>query len=123
MDVSTNVEYRKNISRIRLSCHKLQIEIGRLASRALRLEPEERICKLCDLNTCEDEVHFISICPKFCNERRLLFQSASRSYPNFDRLDSEQKLVFLMSNEDIIKSLGIYITQCFLKRTDYLNTL
>ena len=58
---------RKCLSRFRLSSHKLQIEMGR---HCYPKKPEEqRICKLCNLNEVESEIHFLLQCPFYTNER------------------------------------------------------
>jgi hypothetical protein len=114
-----NTINRKNIAKLRLSCHRLQIEIGRYNSGPSRLRPEERICRYCTSGHCEDELHFIIECPLYENERKLLFKCLNM-YPNFAELDSKNKFIFLMSNEEtsIIKAVGNYVTQCFIKRSN-----
>ena len=54
----TNINYRKAISKIRLSSHNLNIEIGR-----------HRQIERNDPNELEDEYHFILICPQYCDIR------------------------------------------------------
>ena len=101
---------------MRLSCHKLQIEIGRYGSD--RLKPEERICKLCTLNQCEDEEHFVIRCPIYIIQRNTYFSILLKKYPSFANLDDNCKFRFIMSNadEEVINATGIFISKCFEQR-------
>lgn len=67
-----NINYRKNLSRLRISAHDLNIETG----RRFNIPPEKRICNLCR-NGVEDEYHFLFSCQALENTRR----------PFLDRLD------------------------------------
>ena len=55
---------------IRSGTNKLEIERGRWIHK-----PEmQRVCKQCSLNHVENEVHFVSICPKYKDLREQFFQ-------------------------------------------------
>lgn len=54
-----NDNLRQQLSRLRLSSHSLEIEVGRYNGTVR----ENRICKLCNLNVVESEYHFVSVCP------------------------------------------------------------
>ena len=43
----------------------LTIETGRFCNT----KREDRLCKLCNLNFIEDEIHFTLVCPFYCNNR------------------------------------------------------
>ena len=49
--------YKKCLTQFRVSAHRLEIESGRYKKKTV----SERICKFCNLNTVEDEVHFYVI--------------------------------------------------------------
>jgi len=49
--------YLKEIAKIRMSAHDLNIECGRYRNT----ERSNRICTLCDLNDIEDGLHFIRV--------------------------------------------------------------
>ncbi len=53
---------RKLFCAFRISCHDLEIERGRYDTPPKL--PEERICKLCQLQP-ETEEHFMLFCPRF----------------------------------------------------------
>lgn len=60
-----NVKLRNIISKIRMSSHDLNIEIG----RHRQIERNEPKCTLWDKNDIEDEYHFILICPVYTTLR------------------------------------------------------
>ena len=119
-----NIVDRSNISRLRLSCHKLQIEIGRYTQKGkVRLLPEERLCTFCTNRKCEDEFHFIMECDLYEDKRRELLNVIQTLYPSFKNLDNYNKFRFIMSsdNEEIIYKLGKFITINFKKRWETTN--
>ena len=65
---SINPIYKKNITRLRLSSHNLNIEQGRYRNE----NRNNRICTLCNSNDIEDEFHFVLKCP-FYNDIRGLY--------------------------------------------------
>ena len=93
LDIISSANLRKLLSKFRLSSH--EIETGWYGSKSI--PPEQRICKICDLRSVEDEFHFLMICPKFSNLRNSPFQDVNNINPNFSGAD---KFVWFMSQED-----------------------
>ena len=60
-----NVKYRHILATLRLSSHKLNIEIG----RHNKIERQDRKCIRCNSNHIEDEFHFVLVCPDYINLR------------------------------------------------------
>ena len=58
---------RKAITKIRCSDHVLEIEKG----RHLKIPRADRICKLCNKNSIESEVHFLTECDYYDDIKRL----------------------------------------------------
>ena len=54
---------RKNISKLRLSSHSLNIEVGRHTRP--KVDRKYRLCKLCNSGVIEDEEHFVMACPVY----------------------------------------------------------
>ena len=54
---------KSTLAKFRLSDHKLRIETGR-HSRP-RLPVEQRLCQRCNLQSVEDEIHFMIVCPYY----------------------------------------------------------
>ena len=118
MQVCVNQNHKMALSRLRLSCHKLQIEVQRYSK--IYIEPDQRICKMCNLNRCEDELHFLLQCTKYKEERSLLLKCVYDVSPNVERLDEKGKFIYIMSapNVNIIKALGMYTFKCFQLRNE-----
>lgn len=100
-------EYRKPICRLRVSAHRLLIEMGRYNNTPRT----ERICKNCMCNEIEDEEHFIIRCNKFTKEREELFELISSKVRHFTHLQDKQKLFWILNCEelDILNSLGRFL--------------
>ena len=118
LDIIKNATPRCTLSRFRLSSHKLKIETGRYNSRNGYVRPEDRVCQLCDLNVCEDERHFLIVCPAYSILRQDLLTLGSATNRWFDTYDTFNKFNWLMSNEDaeIIRCLASFIQKAFEKR-------
>ena len=98
----SNTRYRNALTKLRVSSHSLAIERGRHLGIAI----QGRLGTVC--NVIEDEKHFLFEC---CinEELRFIFNSrVSQLYPQYQYLDSDQKLVFLfeIENEQLIKWVG-----------------
>jgi hypothetical protein len=72
---------RKHLASLRLSCHKLHIETGRHVHVTERLDPSDRKCSFCQLQTCEDEFHFVMICPHYTTLRNNFMLSIRTKFP------------------------------------------
>ena len=62
-----NVEYRKMLSNIRMSTHKLELETGRYK----HIERENRLCKSCNMKKIETEEHFLLECTAYNHHRKM----------------------------------------------------
>lgn len=58
------------------------------------------MCKKCSLNELEDEKHALMICPAYQEIRKLTFDNVAVANQNFDKLDMENKFMWLLTNED-----------------------
>ena len=115
-----NLKHKIALSRFRLSNHDLLIEKGR--HMRPRLERSDRKCFLCK-DKIENEIHFLTECPLYNNERKILFNSCRRTCPNFDYLvTNEQIFCFVMTSEEpiVIRNLAKFIFQAFKIRHDVL---
>ena len=91
----------------RLSNHNLRIETGR------RLRPklprQARKCFIC-IDEIENELHFVVKCPLYSSERKELYKVLMHNSKHFDSLTSdEQKLMFIMTNEDVMAKLAKFV--------------
>ncbi len=118
LQIITNRKYRRTLSKLRLSDHCLEIEKGRHCRPPI--VRDERFCKSC-VNKVENEVHFLLDCKNYEIERTEFLSEVHELYPNFSNIPtSEQKYIFLMSNEDnlFLSILGKYVTEIYKKRHD-----
>lgn len=106
-----NRDVRKCFTQFRISAHQLAIERGRYRN----IKATERICKYCNKNETEDELHFLVKCQKYSTERHKLFSYIEKECKNFKDLNEESKFMWLMANEDIdiIQKLSSHIFACF----------
>lgn len=105
-----NITHRKNLTQLRLSSHKLNIE----TMRATTPDPNLRICNKCALNEKEDEEHFLLRCQAYAKLRIDFISSITQSNPNTLPYGDTHWFIYLLTNEDktVCKALGKYITAC-----------
>ena len=102
--ISFKISQKPNAS-IEIGILPLEIETGRctpiydktIKKNRKRL-PSERICKLCDIESCEDEFHFIFICPKY----------------NIEHISNQEQLKYIMQNHQ--RDLITYIKDAWFER-------
>ena len=68
---------RQQMSKLRLSDHNLEIERGRYHRPSLK--PEDRTCIICPQKI-EDEIHFLTECTAYSDERQNLVNSITQSF-------------------------------------------
>ena len=69
---------------------------------------EQRLCPNCHVHKVEDEELFIIECPRYEEEQKSLFESASKLSIHFNGLSKCNKCIRIMSNENetLITELG-----------------
>ena len=102
-----NFDFRRSICKLRISAHKLQIEVGRFSN----IPRNERICKKCSSGCVEDEIHFLTNCENFKSDRDALFDFVCQRIPNFSILDNQHKFIYLLNCEDnqVLNAVGKFI--------------
>ena len=87
------------LTRLRISCHNLEIERGRYHKPA-STPAHLRLCKDCE--SVEDELHFICVCPKYdsLREHLKLASIVCNDNPNFVFLSVNDKFIYLMQALD-----------------------
>ena len=98
-----NVNYRKSLTKFRLSNHDLMIETGRYTKP--KIPKENRFCPFC-ADKVEDEIHFLIICPTYNNLRGDILIDCTRLKPNFPYYSDTEKFMFLMSNEYMLYNVS-----------------
>ena len=94
---------RSFLAQFRLGILPLEIETGRYTpiydkhtKKNRKRHPSERLCTSCNMGLCEDEVHFILICPLYSNIRQSLLNSILTDNPNFSNLSNPDQMIYLM---------------------------
>ena len=89
---------RSAFAKFRCGVAPIRLETGRYENLPL----EERCCFNC-FNTVEDEYHVILHCPVYNDLRQVLFTESLKIDEHFNSFTDCQKMVFLFSNQDIIR--------------------
>jgi hypothetical protein len=108
-----NKKHRQALIRFRLRSHDLEIEKGRYTNP---ITPrEKRLCKYCDQNAIEDEVHFLICCSHYDDLRTPMISLISE-YLNMNKF---LKFYVLMSSTDPNTScvLAQFVYLAFLRRS------
>ena len=111
----TNVRHRIALTKLRLSNHKLAIEISRTFKK-----PAERTCPICKIEM-EAEYHFLNICPAYQEKRCSLIDYLEKEYRmKISRMSPNRIFMFLINppseNVKIQKLIAKHIFECFEKR-------
>ena len=98
----SNIEDRISLTKIRLSNHKLNIEVG----RHNKIPKHERFCPFCP-TLIEDEMHFLLLCPAYSRIRVQLFEKLN--IISLQQRNQESLFVFLMTNWNITRSTANFL--------------
>ena len=100
-----NKQYRKNITKFRISDHKLLIETGRY----YKIPREDRLCSVC--KKIDDEIHFFIHCNINVEPRKILLNSFIDI--NIDNVKDIEILKVLLnpSTPEQIRAVAIFIQQ------------
>lgn len=107
LSLMNNSEQRRNLTRLRISCHHLRIESGRY----LNIPLSDRTCLHCSSGDIEDESHFLLSCSKFVEQRQIMSEQIAKYCSNYKTLSSNNKLIWLLNNEDlhILNAIGTFL--------------
>ena len=113
--VDIPLKQRKLFCTFRISCHDLEIERGRYCSPSK--PPEERICKICNLQP-ETEEHFVLFCPKYRKLRTDLFSNIMTINADIFHMPQCDRFVYLMNNQntEIIKAVMVFLSKAYSDR-------
>ena len=93
-----SVRQRSVMARFRCGILPLEIEIRRYQTDQNR---HRDICKICNKNVLEDELHFFFECDKYNIPRLLLFQNITKKVSNFRQFTNVEKLQILMNELNV----------------------
>ena len=116
LDTVLNIHDRVALTKLRLSNHRLKIEVG----RHKKIPKHLRFCPFCPTYI-EDEIHFLVVCKTFQTNRNDLINVLSKKMGSFSSLDVIQKFRILMSDHTIASHTAKYIARTFEVRNYLLN--
>ena len=104
---SLSFPFRRDITRLRISSHRLSIEIGRYA----RIDRTDRLCSKCTLGVLGDEIHFLLECPAFNVTRESLIRLVNEKCKQFMAMTRFDKYFWLVNCEDerIMRELASFV--------------
>ena len=98
---------RSYTAQLRFGILPLHIETGRFRA----IDPENRLCSVCDTQQVEDEIHFLFHCPLYNQQRVLWLNKLKSEVVDFDTLELPTKLSLLF--QKFYRSTSKFILQCF----------
>ena len=112
----SNKKYQRAISRFWVISHRLGIETGR--HEKPRAPPELRLCKYCESEAVDDELHFLINCDFHLRDRQILFSLLGENIDNFYSLTDIDKFKEILTSQrhDVILALGKFIHDGFKTR-------
>ena len=117
------VSKRQNFSKLRVSAHTLEIELGRYTRPKTPLEL--RKCKICQSDSVEDEKHFILDCKYYEDLRNQLFKELSEYDIHFKELSRTSKFNYIMTmgngHKSICLSVLDFVNGAFEKRRELIG--
>ena len=102
LDNLTIAKFQQNLTRLRVSAHRLEVECGRW-TRPERTPLDERKCKIC--HRLEDEFHFVLECPLYAELRKQFISKFYWKRPNMPKFVELCK----SENKKIQKNLSMFI--------------
>ena len=100
VECDVNRAHRSALAKFRCGILPLSVETGRFNAIPL----EFRLCVFCDNNVVEDEYHFFVSCNLYNDLRSSLFDYLRQDVPDFDTLDLNDNMIYLMSRNAIKKT-------------------
>ena len=101
---------RQKLAMLRIGCLPIQVEIGRRQNTPIH----ERVCRHCNMNCVEDEVHLLLACPLYDDLRSMVTQ-----YIQDSSCSLKDQYCFLLSNPNIQAELGKCVFNIMTRRTLY----
>jgi hypothetical protein len=109
-----NFKKRRDFTKLRISAHKLHIELGRHSRPKKPIE--ERICTRCNSGEVDDEKHFMLHCASFKQKRDELVASLDE-FSIFSQLNEESQFELLMSynkgDTEFVNPIVKFVSSCF----------
>ena len=111
LDVTRRKAGRRALVKLRISNHKLMIEIGRYNQTT----KDNRHCPFCGCNIIENEVHFLFQCPTYSMISNKFYYKVKTLIPNITQLPINVLINELMNSSNYFINIQFmkYISACF----------
>ena len=137
LDTVLKYKDRTNLTRLRISAHRLEIELGRRNG----VSRQDRICKWCIRNShteeIEDESHLLNSCALYDDIRNNLITKAMGLLTNHDHIATQQLDIAQLTNSSsqllesvspenqahLCRITARYISNAFSNREKFINSL
>ena len=97
----TDFRKRRLITKLRISSHRLEIEMGRYQSKQnSSKKAKDRICTFCDAGIVEDEKHVLMSCTLYRSQRESMFKHIFDIFPGLSNLEVDEQFLFIMQCTD-----------------------
>ena len=96
LDLTTRTSERRVLTKLRISNHKLMIELGRYN----QISRDNRLCQICGSNQIEDEIHFLFHCSKYSILRDNFYNKIQALIPNIRQLSVNEQIIELMNSSN-----------------------
>ena len=110
--LKTTFENRKNVTKMKISDHYLEVERGRYK----RIKREDRICQFCDLREIDDENHFFFSCSKNSVLRNNFITNIKNANLENKYFKGDLKLEYILSISELMQLAAPFIKQSFALR-------
>ena len=117
------------LARLRMGVLPLRIETGRyeIVNNTKGIDVKYRLCRCCNMNKVEDEIHFLIECPFYGTLRNLLLNTCEAHLKKLvikEELDATVLYTKIMKsdNREVIVALSAFVWRAYCKRYKYLQS-
>ena len=100
---------RSVMAKMRFGIFPIEQELGRYRNKPL----EDRLCAQCTSSQVENEEHFLCICPKYQQERGLLYYNIMSKFNiDLNNMNNSQQLNVLLNEKRLTRVVCNFIIKC-----------
>ncbi len=101
LDFHPDFRKRRLLTKLRISSHRLEVEMGRYQSKTkVKKIVKDRVCNFCDAGAVEDEIHVLMDCSLYSSHRKDLLKHLFNIFPGLPDLDKIDQFKFIMQCRD-----------------------
>ena len=116
LSMPLSFQFKKRFVQCRLGILPIRHHTGRFE----RLSESDRVCQNCNLDQCENNEHFILICPFYQDERKKMFSKID-SFKFSQCISNLDKLNILLNDPSLVRIVANYILNCLDLILNYLH--